>query len=141
MKIIVGTDILWLGSLLWIYCTIRYLINFNAKLQKMSAEGSNKEMDNEQDNEFEKEQATKGAVLPEDVPTATVQPFEGEGKAKSTLKQADVTLQRLTTADLKPVEHYKAMDVSHHLAMYSNTCSLRGGERGSQIIHNSPVNL
>lgn len=52
----------------------------------------------------------EGAVLTDVGPEVTVLGSK-DSRAESTLKQADATIRRLTTADMKPVETFRSMDV------------------------------
>lgn len=52
----------------------------------------------------------EGAVLTDEGPEVTVLGSK-DSRAESTLKQADATIRRLTTADMKPVETFRSMDV------------------------------
>ena len=52
----------------------------------------------------------EGAVLTDATPEVSVV-GGSDTRAESTLKQADATIRRLTTADMKPVETFRSMDV------------------------------
>lgn len=54
----------------------------------------------------------EGAVLSDVGPEITVL-GKSDAKAEASLKQADATIRRLTTADMKPVEMFRSMDVGH----------------------------
>ena len=52
----------------------------------------------------------EGAVIDDVNPEVTVL-GSTDSRAEATLKQADATIRRLTTADMKPVETFRSMDV------------------------------
>lgn len=54
----------------------------------------------------------EGAVLSDVGPEVTVL-GSSDARAEATMKQADATIRRLTTADMKPVETFRSMDVGH----------------------------